>query len=362
MTTLTSITQSFDEEKSSAFVNRLLEMLNSGAIALMTSIGHRTGLFDTLAKLPPATSQEIAIAAGLQERYVREWLGAMVTGMFVDYCPDDKTYHLPPEHAAFLTRDAAPDNIAVFSQYVSLLGGVEDQVIHCFRNGGGVPYAEFKRFHQVMAEDSGQTVVAALTEHILPLVPGLLAALERGIEVMDLGCGSGRALNKMAKLFPKSRFTGYDLSEDAISMAQNEARSQGLSNIQFQIRDAATLDQVETYDLITTFDAIHDQAKPDAVLKNIHRALRLEGTYLMQDIRAASDVGGNLEHPVGPLLYTVSCMHCMTVSLATGGMGLGAMWGEEKALEMLEAAGFKRVEIQQLDHDFQNNFYIVKKR
>lgn len=241
---------------------------------------------------------------------------------------------------------------------MALLGNVEDQVIHCFYNGGGVPYSEYNRFHQVMAEDSGQTVVAALTDHILPLVPGLLDELEQGIEVMDVGCGAGRALNRMAQLFPDSQFVGVDLSEDAIATAQTE--SQKLSNLQFHVQDAATLTTVDRYDLITTFDAIHDQAHPDIVLKNIHRALRLEGTYLMQDIRASSNVSQNLEHPVGPLLYMISCMHCMTVSLAAGGMGLGAMWGEEKALEMLEAAGFKRVDIKQLDHDFQNNFYIVK--
>lgn len=353
--------QAFNEAKAENFADQLLNTLNSGAIALMTSIGHRTGLFDTLAKLPPATSQEIADAAGLKERYVREWLGAMVTGRFVDYDAVSKTYHLPPEHAAFLTRDASPDNIAAFSQYISLLGSVEDQVIDCFYNGGGVPYSEFKRFQHVMAEDSGQTVVAALMDHVLPLVPGLIADLEHGIEVMDLGCGSGCALNRMAKLFPKSQFVGYDLSEAAITTATTEAQSLGLTNVQFQVKDAATIDTVERFSLITTFDAIHDQAQPDGVLQNIYRALRPNGTYLMQDIRATSDVGGNLEHPVGPLLYTISCLHCMTVSLAAGGMGLGAMWGEEKALQMVEEAGFKRVEIKQLDHDFQNNFYIIKK-
>ncbi|WP_110987407.1 class I SAM-dependent methyltransferase [Acaryochloris thomasi] len=353
--------QVFKEMKAEAFADRLLDTLNGGAVALMTSIGHRTGLFDTLAQLPPATSQAVADAAGLQERYVREWLGAMVTARFVDYNAIEQTYHLPSEHAAFLTRTASPNNLAAFSQYIPLLGSVEDQVIDCFYSGGGVPYSEYKRFHQVMAEDSGQTVVAALMEHVLPLMPGLVDALERGIEVMDVGCGSGRALNQMAMLFPHSRFTGYDFSEEAIATANIEAQSQGLTNVRFQIKDAATLDAVEQYDLITTFDAIHDQAKPDVVLNNIYRALRPNGTYFMQDIRAASDVSGNLEHPVGPLLYTISCLHCMTVSLAAGGLGLGAMWGEEKALEMLEEAGFKQVEIKQLDHDFQNNFYIVKK-
>ncbi|MBE9079633.1 methyltransferase domain-containing protein [Romeria aff. gracilis LEGE 07310] len=357
--TAQTLNSTFDDNKAEAFAERLLDVLNSGAIALMTSIGHRTGLFDTLASLPPSTSQQIADAAGLQERYVREWLGTMVTGRLIDYRPADKTYVLPPEHAAFLTREAAPDNIAAFTQYIPLLGSVEEKIIECFYIGGGVPYSEFTRFHQVMAEDSGQTVVSALTEHMLPLVPGLMADLVRGIEVMDLGCGSGRALNKMAALYPNSRFVGYDISAEAIATARNEARSR--NNVQFQVKDAATLEDVGQYDLITTFDAIHDQARPDVVLKKIHQALRPEGTYLMQDIRATSEVSGNLAHPVGPLLYTISCMHCMTVSLAAGGMGLGAMWGEEKALEMLEAAGFTQVEIKQLAHDFQNSFYIVKK-
>lgn len=361
MTTLTATPQPFDETKAEVFANRLLDTLNSGALSLMISVGHRTGLFDTLKNLPPATSQRIADAADLQERYVREWLGSMATARYVDYDATHKTYHLPPEHAAFLTRDASPDNIAVIAQFIPVLGNVEDQIVDCFRHGGGVPYSEYKRFHQVMAEDSGQTVVAALTEHILPLVPGLIADLERGIQVMDIGCGSGRAINKMAMLFPQSQFVGYDLSEDAIATANIEAQSLGLENVQFKTRNAAALDLFDQYDLITTFDAVHDQAQPDVVLQNIYRALRADGVYLMQDIRASSDVGGNLEHPIGPLLYTISCLHCMTVSLAAGGMGLGAVWGEEKALQMLEEAGFERVEIKQLEHDFQNNFYIVKK-
>lgn len=353
--------QTLDQTKAEAFAQRMLDILNSGAIALMTSIGHRTGLFDTLAKLPPSTSQQIADAAGLNERYVREWLGSMVTGGFVEYDPVADAYSLPPEHAAFLTRDASPNNIAVTAQFLPLLATVEDRVIECFYKGGGVPYSAYNRFHQVMAEDSGQTVVAALEDSILPIIPQVMEALEKGIDVLDVGCGSGRALNKMAKLFPNSRFKGYDFSEEAIATAQSEANSQGLTNIQFQVKDAAKLDEVEQYDLICTFDSVHDQAKPDVMLRGIHQALRPDGTYLMQDIRASSNVHGNLDHPVAPFLYTISCLHCMTVSLAADGMGLGAVWGKEKALEMLKDAGFTTVEIKQLDHDFLNYFYIVKK-
>jgi 2-polyprenyl-3-methyl-5-hydroxy-6-metoxy-1,4-benzoquinol methylase len=279
----------------------------------------------------------------------------------VEYEPIAGVYSLPPEHAAFLTRAASPNNIAVTAQFLPILGTVEDQVLECFYQGGGVPYSAYKRFHEVMAEDSGQTVVAALQEHILPLIPHLTEALERGIDVLDVGCGSGRALNEMAKQFPNSRFKGYDFSQEAIATAQSEANNQGLTNIQFQVKDAAKLDEVEQYDLICTFDSIHDQARPDVVLRGIYQALRSDGIYLMQDIRASSNVHGNLEHPVAPFLYTISCLHCMTVSLSADGMGLGAVWGEEKAIEMLKDAGFSSVTIQQLNHDFLNNFYIVKK-
>ncbi|WP_231510465.1 class I SAM-dependent methyltransferase [Fischerella sp. PCC 9605] len=296
--------QTFDQTKAEAFADRMLDILNSGAIALMTSIGHRTGLFDTLAKLPPSTSQQIADAAGLNERYVREWLGVMVTGRFVEYDPVTGSYSLPPEHAAFLTRAASPNNIAVTAQFIPLLATVEDRVIDCFYKGGGVPYSAYQRFHQVMAEDSGQTVVAALEEYVLPLVPRLTEDLNKGIDVLDVGCGSGHALVEMAKRFPNSRFTGYDISQEAIATAQSEISHQGLTNIQFQVKDAAKLDEVEQYDLICTFDAVHDQAKPDVVLRGIYQALRPDGTYLMQDIRASSNVHGNLDHPSAPLLYT----------------------------------------------------------
>jgi 2-polyprenyl-3-methyl-5-hydroxy-6-metoxy-1,4-benzoquinol methylase len=336
-----------------------LEILNAGALAIMTSIGHRTGLFDAMSELPPSTSEQIASAAGLNERYVREWLGAMVVGGTVEHDAESGTYFLPPEHAAWLTRAATPNNIAVTTQFIPLMGSVEDGIVESFKVGGGLPYSAFPRFHEVMAEDSGQTVVAALTDAILPLVPGLTERLEEGMDVLDVGSGSGRALNLMARTFPNSRFTGYDISEEAIARA--EAEAQGLTNVRFEIKDVATLDEKERYDLITTFDAIHDQAKPAAVLEGIARALKPDGVYLMQDIAGSSHVHNNMEHPLGPLLYTISTMHCMTVSLSQNGEGLGTMWGEEKAREMLREAGFAKVEVKQLPHDFANSYYIVTK-
>jgi 2-polyprenyl-3-methyl-5-hydroxy-6-metoxy-1,4-benzoquinol methylase len=354
-------TPDLDQAKAEEFAERMVGVLNEGAIALMTSIGHRAGLFDAMAGLPPSTSDQIADAAGLNERYVREWLGAMVVGKIIEHDPEEGTYQLPQEHAAFLTRAASPDNIAAFAQYIPLLGSVEDGIVESFKRGGGVPYSAFPRFHEVMAEDSGQTVLPALKDHILPLVEGLTERLEKGIDVLDVGCGSGRALNHMARSFPNSRFVGYDFSEEAITRAHAEAQEHGSTNARFEVKDAAKLDEKARYDLITTFDAVHDQADPEAVLKGIAEALREDGVYLMQDIAGSSHHHNNLDHPIGPFLYTISCMHCMTVSLAQGGAGLGAMWGEEKAKQMLEEAGFKEVEIEQLPHDFQNYYYIATK-
>src|SRR5215207_7035758 len=207
-------TQEFDQVRAERFAEWMVDVLNEGALTLMTSIGHRTGLFDAMAGLPPSTSEQIAAAAGLNERYVREWLGAMVVSGVVENEPEDGTYSLPLEHAAWLTRAAAPDNIAVTTQWISVLAAVEDGRVESFEKGGGLPYSAYPRFHEVMAEESAQTVVAALTGSILPLVPGLTERLEAGIEVLDLGCGSGRALTLMARTYPRSRFTGYDLSDE----------------------------------------------------------------------------------------------------------------------------------------------------
>jgi 2-polyprenyl-3-methyl-5-hydroxy-6-metoxy-1,4-benzoquinol methylase len=353
-----------DPSKADAFAGRLLSALNDGALCLMIAVGHRLGLFDAMRELPPSTSDEIARHAGLNERYVREWLGAMVTGRVIEIDPEVNRFWLPQEHAAFLTRAAGADNIAVFSQYISLLGSVEDEIVACFKRGGGVPYSKFPRFHAVMAEDSGQSVLSSLETHIVPLVPGLADRLAAGIQMLDVGCGRGRIMNRLAELYPKSRFTGIDLSSEAILTAWEAAAEKKLRNIEFMVTDLSNFDEkaeAEAFDFVTTFDAIHDQAKPLNVLKGIHRTLRNDGVYLMQDIKGSSQVYKNIDHPLGTFLYTVSCLHCMTVSLAQGGEGLGAMWGEEKTREYLTRAGFRSIAKHELAHDIQNNWYVVRK-
>ncbi|MFW6060057.1 MAG: class I SAM-dependent methyltransferase [Phycisphaeraceae bacterium] len=350
-----------DTAKSEAFAERMLEMMNGGAVMLMTSLGHRSGLFDTMAALPPSTAGQIAERAGLSERYVREWLGAMTTGRIVEHDPEADTFHLPPEHAAWLTRAASPNNIAATAQFFAVLGSAEDEVLRAFHDGKGVPYSAYPRFHEVMAEESAQTTVAGLFEHILPLAPGLMERLEQGIDALDLGCGRGWALMAMAERFPNSRFVGGDFSEEAIFAAREEAKQHGLNNVTFEVVDAADTPWDEAFDVVFTFDAVHDQGAPDRMLVNIRRALRPGGTYLMQDIGACSHLHGNMDHPMGPYLYTISCMHCMSVSLHGGGRGLGAVWGQQTALKMLGEAGFKDVEVKKLPHDVFNEYFVTGK-
>jgi ubiquinone/menaquinone biosynthesis C-methylase UbiE len=271
-------------------------------------------------------------------------------------------YRLPLEHAAWLTRASTPNNLAGMMQFMSVFGKIEDQIVDCFRKGGGVPYEKFERFHEIMAEESFQTVVAALDDRILPLVDGLVDSLERGVNVADVGCGRGLALMHLAERFPKSRLVGYDFSREAIAWANAEAQRRGLINVRFEVRDAAKLDDEAIFNVVFTFDAIHDQIDPHAMLNGIYRSLTNDGLLLAQDIRSSSHVEKNLDHPVAPFLYTISTMHCMTVSLAHKGCGLGTCWGEELALRMFQEAGFTSVAVHTLQHDIMNNYYVCRKR
>lgn len=354
-------TEMIDSAKAEAFGGRMLEIINGASLALMTSVGHRAGLFETMAKLPPSTAAEIAGASRLNERYVREWLAAMTTGRIVELDSDGVRYSLPAEHALSLTEAAGPNNLAVMTQFISLFGNVEDEIVDCFRRGGGVPYSRYPAFQQLMGELSAQVFDATLTTTTLGLVPGITERLQSGIEVADVGCGRGHAINVMAREFPASRFVGYDFSQEGIEGAREEAKALGLSNASFEVKDVAELDGGRKFDLITVFDAIHDQAKPRQVLRGIAESLKPGGVFLCADIAASSHVHENLDHPLGPMMYTCSTFHCMTVSLALGGEGLGTMWGEQLARQLMTEAGFTDIEVKRVDGDIMNSYYVCRK-
>ncbi|MGV4981130.1 class I SAM-dependent methyltransferase [Streptomyces sp. NRAIS4] len=343
-----------------AFAAEMVDVLNKAALALLTSVGHQCGLFDTLAGLPPSSGADIAKAADLDERYVREWLGGMVVGGFVDYDPSGDTYALPPEHAASLTTAAGRDNLAAMMPFVAVMGEVEQQVVRCFRRGGGVPYSAYPRFQALQAAETARVYDAALVDVIVPLVPGLAERLRSGIDVLDVGTGQGHAPLVLAKAFPASRFHGLDQSEAAIATAQAEAACARLHNLNYTVADSAQI--TAEYDLVTAFDVIHDLARPAETLAAIARALRPGGTFLMGDIAASSRLEQNIGHPFAPALYGFSVFYCMTTSLSTGGAGLGTVWGRETALRMLEEAGFGDIDVKSVEGDPLNAYYVATKR
>ncbi|MET9428930.1 class I SAM-dependent methyltransferase [Streptomyces sp. NPDC003036] len=352
------MTRAETEVEAEEFAARVAGILNDACLALLTSVGHQTGLFDAMSTLPPATSRAIADAAGLHERYVREWLGGMVVGGFVTYDPEDRTYRLPPEHAACVTTAAGPDNLAGMMQYIALLGEVEQRVVHCFRAGGGVPYSAYPRFQALQAEESARVYDRALVDTILPLAPGVVERLRDGIDVLDVGTGQGHVPVILARAFPRSRFHGVDRAEEGIAAGRAEAERLGLDNVRLTVGDATDLPG--TYDLVTAFDVIHDLAEPGPALAAIAGALREGGTFLMGDIAASSSLEENIGHPFGPALFGFSLFYCMTTSLSTGGAGLGTVWGEQTARRMLHEAGFPEVEARSVEGDPLNVYYVAR--
>jgi SAM-dependent methyltransferase len=332
-----------DRKRVQEFARKLFGHYTSGMLALMVDIGHKTGLFEAAAK-GPATSAELAERAQLNERYVREWLGAIVTGGIMDYDAASSAYVLPAEHAVCLTGTSSR-NLAANSQLLAMLAKRLPAIIECFRNGGGVPYSEFRPdFTDYMDASWRLLYDGLLLKGFLPVVKGLPERLTAGIRVADLGCGTGHAINLMADEYPASDFVGYDIAADAIERAREEAAQMSLSNARFEVADVAQLPAKDEFDLITSFDAIHDQRDPAAVLRNAAAALTRDGVYLAIEPRASSKLEENVQNPFAPWMYGVSVLHCMTVSLAVDGAGLGTVWGEQTARRLLAAAGFGSVD------------------
>ncbi len=357
-----------EAERRKAFSRRMMEILNAGAVNLAMAIGYRTRLFDVMDEMDRfAESAEIAEAAGLNERYVREWLAVMATARVLDLEADGNAekFRLPKAHGDFLTRRAGNGNMGVYAQEIPLLTrAAYDAVTEAFSTGEGIPYERYPRFQAFMSELGNMKHRQTLVDVFLPSVDEgrMVQRLRDGIDVLDLGCGEGVATRLMAEAFPQSRFTGLDLDEPAIEAAR--AAGPLPSNLRFELEDAATLKDdpslKDAFDYITAFDAVHDQIRPLDVLRGVRHLLRPGGWFSMVDIAAESGVAGNMDHPMGPMLYTVSMMHCLPVGKQDGGPGLGTMWGRQKAESYLREAGFVDIFVQPVPEDPFNLHFLAR--
>ena len=354
------------------FAEKMVDILTYGTLNLAIGVGYRAGIFDVMdAAARPCSLEEICAPGKLAPRYVKEWLGIMVCGGIVELVTGDdgsERFLLPRAHGDLLARRAGSGNLGVYAQEIPLLtASVMEPVFKSFSSGEGIAYDQYPDFHDFMAQLGDAKHRQVLVDVFLPSVDGgrLVEALRHGIEVCDLGCAQGVAAILLARAFPASRFTGIDISGEALDAARAEVERQGLANIRFERRDAAELrhpnDLSGRFDYITAFDAIHDQTRPLEALQGVVELLKEDGAFSMIDIAAATDIQGNRDHPMGPFLYTVSLMHCLPVGLVDGGAGLGMMWGRQMAEEMLARAGFGRVTVAPIPDDPFNLHFFCKK-
>ena len=351
---------------------KMIDILNYGAINLAMAIGYRTGLFDVMDAFDsPQTLDGISDKAGLNPRYVQEWLGVMTTAELVKLSraeDGENQYYLPKPWGDLITRRAGNSNMGVYTQEIPLLTtSALEAVIDGFTTGEGVTYDHYPKFQAFMSQLANAKHRQVLVNKFLPSVDNgqIIPHLKSGIQVCDLGCAEGVAVILMAEEFPQSHFVGIDISAEAIDEARRQMRRLKIENIDFMVLDAAHLknnrEMKGLFDYVTAFDAIHDQTRPLDVMRGVHHILAPDGRFSMVDIAANSNLADNLTHPMGPFLYTVSLMHCMPVGLVGRGLGLGMMWGREKAVEMLEKARFQRIQVLNIPDDPFNLHFFCRK-
>lgn len=349
-----------DQEKAEEFVGKVLGDTSAAMVTLLASIGDRLGLFRDLATRGPATSDELAERVGISERYAREWLGAMASAGYLEYDAEQKRFTLPLEHAPVLAQEGGPFFFGGIHQMIPAMAGVVGQVAESFRNGGGVPFEAYPpEWWDGMERFTKSWFENLLTQVWIPAMPDVQQKLERGARMADVGCGRGRALIKLAEAFPKSSYVGYDIFGPSIERASENAAQAGVADrVSFRQLDVAQ-GLPEQYDVIATFDVVHDAADPLRLLTAIRESLKPDGVYVCLDVNCSHKLEENFG-PLGAMFHGFSVLYCMTTSLGAGGAGLGTLgFHEPKVRELCSEAGFGEVRRVPLENPF-NILYEIR--
>jgi SAM-dependent methyltransferase len=334
-----------DSKKAVALAQQVGVDFGAAMTVALAYIGDRLGIFKAMAKGAPMTSLDIARRTHLDERYVREWASTMATAGYLDYSAADATFRMNTEQAMVLAQEDNTFFTAGAFQYAVTCYRQIPRLTEAFKHGGGVPFADF-----------GPEIVEAIerlfqagyetwvSPQWIPAVPDVHERLSTGGEVAEVGCGAGQCIIAVASAYANSRFFGYDADLRSIERARNKAVRSGVADrISFERIAAEDLPFVDRFDLVMAFNCVHDMARPRAALAAIRRVLKPGGAFLWSEADASDNLEENL-NPLGRTLYGASAMHCMTVSLADGGEGLGVVVGEDRARSMAIEAGFTSFE------------------
>lgn len=341
---LETLQPAIDMGKMEAFINKVMGDMSGAVVGLMCALGDRLGLFKALMAYGPATSVEFAAHAGVDERYAREWLSALTSARYLEYDPASQTFILPPEHAGALAEEGGMTFMGGAFQLLHGLVGTLDQLVEAFRSRRHVPQESYNENLQCgMERMSAVWFENMLVQQWISSIPDVQAQLEHGVHVADIGCGSGRALITLARAFPKSRFVGYDSFGAAISHATANAEAAGVTDrVRFEQRNVLA-GLPEQYNVITTFDALHDIVDLRAGLGAIRRALLPDGRYVLLEPNCSDKLEENIG-PIGALMYGTSVLYNLPVSLAHGGDGVGTLGlPESKVRQLCAEVGFKSV-------------------
>jgi len=346
------VQSTLDKKKMEAFGDRLLRDNAASMRSALNYIGDKLGLFKALNDAGKVTAPELARKTGLNERYLQEWLSAMVAGEYVTYDPAAKTFFLPVEHAAFLADTESPMFSGALMVMIKALFDVTPEVAQCFQNGGGVPHSkQSPEMDEATERFSRQFFRFYLTQEWIPLSTGLGERLKKGALVADVGCGAGESVVTLAKAYPNSEIWGYDNFAPVVDRANARAKQLGLKNAHFAATDILEIDKKGTFDIVTAFDVIHDMSDPVGGMKSVRALLRPDGVFLMCEMNVSDRLEENI-NPFASMLYSVSTLYCMTVSLAESGAGIGACMGERRARKLAEEAGFSSFTRIPITHPF----------
>ena len=341
-----------DFAKAKQVAQSVMNDVGSVMHGMLSFIGDRLGLFRAMMDAGPLTVDQVAAKTGLSARYLREWLGAMAAAGYIEYDAGAQTYLLTPEYGAALADEESPFFIGSYFQMAQAAAAVAPEVARAFRTGAGVTQAQYPAgFFEAAERNSNTRYKHKLIRKWIPAMPRVVEVLAAGGTAVDVGCGGGRAAIMIAQAFPKAHVTGFDLHAASIERARRNAEAAGVSDrVNFEVTNGTKLPR-QAFDFAATFDVVHDAVDPVGLMGAIRRALKDDGTYLVQEINLSGELGDNLR-PLGKMAYSVSTLYCMTTSLAHGGAGIGAAMGEPKARELAAAAGFSHFARLPIQDDF----------